>query len=164
MKWFAILAPVVIVAGTAFLILYFMRRHAGGFWPWQRWWMRRNGRRATGVVLNRVDRGGVRVQNKSYVNRYDLVVEVTLEGEQPYRVSVTLDAYTHEGHTVEGTELPLLVHPRDRQRVLIDFDTIGERREERQRQELEEAERKRRALLGSDLPKATVRSDRSQDG
>jgi hypothetical protein len=121
---------------------------------WQIRALRRNGRRANGVVRSCIDRGSVRIQNRRTIHKYDLVMEVTIDQEPPYRVSLTLDAGSGAGSYLykEGNELPLLVDPRDRERVLIDFDTIDERREAVQRQELEAAERKRRALLDEQPP------------
>ncbi|HUS66230.1 MAG TPA: hypothetical protein VMZ28_16870 [Kofleriaceae bacterium] len=134
----------------ALLFLWFDRRRHDGFWLWQRRGLRRRGLRGRGTVLNSVDRGRVRVVNGRYIHRYDLVVEVTLDGAEPYRASVSHDAFVPNLTCREGDGVPVLVDPRARQRVLIDRAAIEDALDERRRRDQAAADEKRRQLLEND--------------
>jgi hypothetical protein len=136
----------------AFIFLNIDRKKHGGFWVWQRSAMRNHGRRGEGKVLSRVDRGQRYLVNRVPVNAYDLVVEITLDGGETYRVSVTLNAYTHDSTTAEGQVVPLFVDPKDRERVMIDFSAIEAKRDARQQRDADRAEEKRRRLLAERPP------------
>ena len=147
-----------IAAFAAFITLFALiflnidRKKHAGFWIWQRSAMRNHGRRGQGKVLNRVDRGQRYLVNRVPVNAYDLVVEITLEGGETYRASVSLNAYTHDRSTAEGEVVPLFVDPKDRERVMIDFDAIEAARDARNQRDADRAEAKRRALLAERPP------------
>jgi hypothetical protein len=143
---------VLTVIAAPAVLLHFDRRASNGFWLWQRLALRRSGLRGRGVVLSRIDRGTVRVEKRRVIQHYDLVVEVHLEGEQPYRVSMTLWASAHDYTTAEGKNIPVLVDPHDRKRVLYDLSAVIDEHEERRRREELAGEEKRRKLLAEQPP------------
>jgi hypothetical protein len=136
----------------AFIFLNMDRRKHAGFWVWQRSSMRNHGRRGKGKVLNRIDRGRKYLVNRVPVHRYDLVLDVTLDDGEAYRVSVEHDAYTHDHSTVEGQVVPLYADAKNRERVMIDFAAVEEARDARRAREADRAEEKRRKLLAERPP------------
>lgn len=147
MKALPIVIVALVVGVFGLMFLWFDRRRHDGFWLWQRRALRRRGLRGRGVVLNSVDRGRVRVVNGKYIHRYDLVVEVTLDGADPHRASVSHDAFMPNLTCREGDSVPVLVDPADRKRVLIDRAAIEDERAERAARDQAAADEKRRALL-----------------
>ena len=145
---FVVLTVIAALAVT----LHVDRRASNGFWLWQRLALQRSGLRGRGVVLSRIDRGTVREEKRRAVHHLDLVVDVHLEGEQPYRVSITLWASLPDSMTAEGKNIPLLVDPQDRKRVLYNPSALFEEHEARRRREEVVGEEKRRKLLEEQPP------------
>lgn len=142
----------LMVVGTIGFTLVLDRRASNGFWLWQRLALRRRGLRGRAVVMSRIDRGTVRVVKHRVIHRYDLVLDVRLDGEEPYRVSMTLHASLLDYTTSEGKNIPVLVDPRDRTRVLYDLAAVLEEHEERRRRDELAGEEKRRKLLAEHPP------------
>ena len=145
-----VFAVVVVIAVMAYT-LHNDRRASNGFWLWQRVAMKRRGLRARGIVLSRIDRGVVVSGKHRSVHRFDYVVEVHLEGEQPYRVPMIWWTSLLDYTTSEGKDIPVLVDPHDRKRVLYDESALHEEYEaERRRKELAGEEKQRKLLAGDD--------------
>jgi hypothetical protein len=147
-----VVAVLVPIAAIAFA-LHQDRRASNGLWLWQRLALKRRGLRGRGVVLSRIDRGSVRVEKQRSVHHFDLVVEVHLEGEQPYRVPMTLWASLLDYTTAEGKNIPVVVDPRDRKRVLYDESALHEEYEAQRRREELAGKERQRELLAEEPPK-----------
>jgi hypothetical protein len=140
---FAVLAPIAAVA----FALHQDRRASNGLWLWQRLTLRRRGLPGRGLVLSRIDRGSVRVEKGRSIHHFDLVVEVQLEGEEPYRVPMVLWASLLDYTTSEGQSIPVRVDPHDRRRVMYDESALHAEYEEQRRRDALVGEQRQRELL-----------------
>ena len=144
-----IVAIVLVVASLVGWLVYFnldlARRIACGFWSWEVGRMRREGTRATAAVLARTsDTNGP----GAYL-RFELIAEVRPQGAPSFRATIAYLSRSFGAFSREGAELPVLFHPGDPSRVLIDFDAI-ERTEQiaADEKKAREEQRKRDLLAG----------------
>jgi hypothetical protein len=149
--WGVVIAVMAVTGALAFF-LHQDRLASNGLWIWQRAALKRRGLRGRGIVLSRIDRGTVSVEKTRSVHRFDLVVEIHLEGEPPYRVPMTLWAGLLDYTTAEGQDIPVVVDPRDRQRVLYDQSALHDEYEAKRRREELAGEEKQRKLLAEQPP------------
>ncbi|MGO9836748.1 MAG: hypothetical protein ACLP1X_21335 [Polyangiaceae bacterium] len=122
---FGLLAGIVLWLVVRFF--FRLRRASGGFWLWEQAAMRRHGIATTAKVLARVDKGFADAQGPAAYHFYELVLEIDREAGPPYRVSSTARLKPSDLSAREGMVVPVRIHPRDPNRVMLDEDEIDGR-------------------------------------
>lgn len=117
---FTVFVLVVTFGGLGVYFFFMARRRACGFWPWEVSAMRREGTRATALVLNHAyqssgERGSM---------EYELIVEVRPPNGTPFRTKVVYVGPTFSDDNREGAQLPVFFRPTEPQRILIDFEAL----------------------------------------
>jgi hypothetical protein len=147
MKAIIPLITIAFIFGIFFLFGAVQARKCRGLWFWQELYLRKKGRKAVGVILDKASSPSWWTIGREPQRNYKVVIEVESSGMETYRVlfkymgDLLLDPLT------TGLKVPVLIDPSDEQRVVVDFTEMDRLRKEGRSIESKKAEKRLGDLL-----------------
>jgi len=148
----AVLVGALVTLGFALLFaggLVVMGRASTGMWAWQIRNFEKNGLRARAKVLQRVVGDYSHSSGRVPFHKVELVLEVTVEGQAPYRIPHREILDRFDSVVDVGNVVPIRVDPKDPNHVMLDVREIDRSKKDARTQEKARADAERAALLGN---------------